>query len=574
MENNNEKNNEKDNEKNKEKDNEKDDVLFDKLKKAKRRKRRKVIITTVLLLVLAGVVVTGVVLRLRRQVRTQFETATAEVLSYQASSGRISTAVYGSGVLSYMDYEDVTAPEGVEVEEIRVRAGDVLAAGDVVATVDSNTVMTALADTQSELESLDDQISSAKSDSVSSYMTASVAGRVKRVYAKEGENVVDVMMEHGALAILSLDGYMTVTVDSELAVGTAVTVRTGENTYSGTVERSGDGQSVVSLTDDGPEYEAEAVVLDASGTELGRGALEIRSPLSITGYAGTVGWVNIRENQRVYNGTSLFTLSNTSYTANYDALLRTRAEQEERLNTLIGLLDSGCVTAPFDGIVTAVSSSGTAQSGDTVLATMAPNQQVCVSVAVDETDILSLELGQSAEVTISSVSDEPYTGVVTEISKVGTSSSGVTQYSAVVTLDKDTKMLSGMTASVEIQIQGVDNVVLIPVDALHQTRDIAYVFTSYDEELKEYGGMKEVVTGVSNSSYVEIVSGLEAGETVYYTENTAASGGTSFMMPDSMGGFGNSGDRSSGGSGNGAGSGGNRPADGNFAGGQPGRNGG
>lgn len=564
--------------------NEMDDVLFDKLKKAKRRKRRKVIITTVLLLMLAGVGTTVAVLSLRSRVRTQFGAATAQVKSYQASSGRISTAVCGSGVLSYMDHEDVTVPEGVELEEIRVHAGDVLTAGDVVATVDGNTVMTALADTQSELESLDDQISSAKSDSVSSYMTASVAGRVKRVYVRKDENVVDVMMEHGALAILSLDGYMTVTVESDLAVGAAVTVHTGEKTYPGTVERCVGGQSVVSLTDDGPEYEAEAVVLDASGAELGRGTLEIRSPLSVTGYAGTVGWVNVRENQRVYNGTSLFTLSNTSYTANYDALLRTRAEQEKRLNTLIDLLGSGCVTAPFDGIVTAVTESSTdddvqaQQSGDPVVATMAPNQQVCVNVAVDETDILSLELGQSAEVTISSVRDEPYTGVVTEISKVGTSASGVTQYSAVVTLDKDAKMLSGMTASVEIQIQGVDDVVLIPVDALHQTRDIAYVFTAYDEELKEYGGMKEVVTGVSNSSYVEIVSGLEPGETVYYTEKANANA-MGFMMPAGPGDFGGSGSRQPDTGGNRPNPGGNRPAGGNFTGGdfagsQPGRNGG
>ena len=85
----------------------------------------------------------------------------------------------------------------------------------------------------------------------------------------------------------------------------------------------------------------------------------------------------------------------------------------------------------------------------------------------------------------------------------------------------------------DIQIQGVDDVVLIPVDALHQTRDMSYVFTSYDEELKEYGGMVEVVTGASNSSYVEIVSGLNPGDTVYYTEKTA---NNFFSMMPNMGG--------------------------------------
>ena len=98
---------------------------------------------------------------------------------------------------------------------------------------------------------------------------------------------------------------------------------------------------------------------------------------------------------------------------------------------------------------------------------------------------------------------------------------------------------------------------LIPTDALHQTRDSAYVYTSYDEQTKEYGGMVEVVAGTSNSSYVEIMSGLNPGDTVYYTEK--ASSGNSFMMPmgNMMGGS-SSGFGGSGGFSGSTGSGGNR----------------
>ena len=80
--------------------NERDDILFEQLKKAKRRKRRRVIITVVLLLLVLLAGGAGAVVYLRKQVRTQFAAATAEVKSYQATTGRISSNVSGSGSLS------------------------------------------------------------------------------------------------------------------------------------------------------------------------------------------------------------------------------------------------------------------------------------------------------------------------------------------------------------------------------------------------------------------------------------------------------------------------------------------
>lgn len=555
--------------------NERDDLLFAQLKKAKRRKRRKVIITVTLVLSLVLIAGAGAVIYLRGRVRSQFVQDTAQVQSYAATTGRISSTVSGSGSLSYLDFEDVTVPTGVTVEEVLISRGDILEAGDVIARVDVNSVMTALADTQTALEELDDQLNDAGSDAVDSYISASVPGRVKRLFAQKGDAVVDVMMEHGALALLSLDGLMSVTVEADLKQGSSVTVRSEGTAYSGKVESSVSGRSVVTLTDNGPVYGAQAEVLDGSGALLGTGILEIHSPLAVTGYAGTVSWVSASENQQIYSGSYLFSLTDTHYTVNYDNLLRTRSQKEQIMNRLLALLREGCVTAPISGIVTAVSDTTssdtleyTQDGSEFVLATMAPKEQMSVSLAVDETDILSLELGQSAQVTVRSIGEDSYTGTVTEISKVGTTMSGVTQYTAVVTLDREEKMLSGMTASVDIQIQGVDGVVLIPVEALHQTRDYAYVYTSYDEELKEYGGMKEVVTGTSNSKYVEIVSGLQEGDTVYYTEQETFS--FSFeMMPMGQGGFGgNTGGGNFGGNAGGGNPGGNRgnPGDGDFGG--------
>lgn len=56
-----------------------------------------------------------------------------------------------------------------------------------------------------------------------------------------------------------------------------------------------------------------------------------------------------------------------------------------------------------------------------------------------------------------------------------------------ITLEKAEKWLSGMSASVAIRIEGVENALLIPSDALMQTSSSSYVYTSYDEETGEAG---------------------------------------------------------------------------------------
>ena len=171
----------------------------------------------------------------------------------------------------------------------------------------------------------------------------------------------------------------------------------------------------------------------------------------------------------------------------------------------------GGLTAPISGTVYSVTELEDLESGTTdEVLTLAPDVSMSVTISVDEDDILSLALDQTAEVTVSFLGDEVLSGTVTEIDKTASDGS----YTAVITLDKVEGMLPGMTAGVDIRIEGVDDALLIPADALHQTSSGYYVYTEYDEDSGEYGGRVEVVPGLSNSSYVEIKSGLAEGETV------------------------------------------------------------
>lgn len=495
----------------------KEDALFETLNQNKMAKKRKRIRTAVILAAgLAVILIVGVSM-LRRQVREQFGGTNQEVLSQQVQRGAISTVVSGSGMLTNVDTQILSIPSGVEVTETLVEFGDAVKEGDLLAIVDMATVRSAMSSLQEEIEELDDQITDAEGDTVSSYVSAGVPGRVKILYGEAGMLVEDAMVEHGGLAVLSLDGYMAVDLESQaLAEGESVTVvlSDGEE-IEGTVDAVTGDTATILVTDNGPAYDEEVRILAEDATEIGTGKLYIHNPLMVTGYAGKISTVHASLNQQVYSGTTLFTLTDTASSASYDALLRSRSEKEETLLELLKIQRYGGLTAPIAGSVYAVAElDDEAEEEITDIVTLSPDISMSVTISVDESDILSLELGQEAEVSVSSVSDETLKGTLTEIDK--TDSSGA--YTAVITLDKVDGMIPGMTASVDVRIEGVDDALLIPVDALHQTSSGYYVYTTYDEETETFGGRVDVVPGLSNSNYVEIKSGLNEGDTVYYTE--------------------------------------------------------
>ena len=412
------------------------------------------------------------------------------------------------------------------------------------------TVRSAMSNLQDEIDSLDNQIAKADGDKASTRVAAGVPGRLKVLWGEEGDKVTDVMVEHGALAIISLDGYMALDLETEaLAEGDSVTViRENGKEIKGRVETVVDGIATVLVTDDGPKN-GEKVTVKAEETELGNGELYVHNPLMVTGYAGTIRSIHVKENAKVNKNTYIYTLKDTEYSANFDTLLRTRSESEETLLDLLNIQKYSGITAPMNGSLFSVADLDETEIV-TELATLSPDREVSVTISVDENDILALNLGQETNVTVSSVTEDVLTGVVTEIDKTATDGA----YTAVVTLDKIPGMLPGMTADVDVKIQGVDNAILCPADAVHYTSTGAFVYTSYDTETGEYGGRTDVVTGLSNDDFVEITKGLKVGDTVYYTEAI-----TMFDVFTAMSGMGM-----------GGGMGGNRGGSGMPSGGMPG----
>lgn len=137
------------------------------------------------------------------------------------------------------------------------------------------------------LEELDEAMEEEAGVSADGTISASAAGRVKAIYAGEGDGVLDVMSDEGALLLLSLDGLMAVDIDDNgaMAMGDAVQVlRPDGTTVAGRVTQVADGVATVTVTDEGTSCGEHVSVSDGQGTALGEGELYIHSELKVTGY--------------------------------------------------------------------------------------------------------------------------------------------------------------------------------------------------------------------------------------------------------------------------------------------------
>ena len=527
-----------------------DDVLFEALNREKKKKRNRRIRRIVIILAVVALLLAYAVNTLQKRVRETVAAQTDAIKSTVAVIGTVSTTVSGSGTIRDEDTEEISVPAGVKITEVLVESGDKVLSGDELATVENADVLNALADVQKQIDAKDAEMENAASEAVDEILRAKVSGRIKKIYAQPGDGVAACMVRNGALAVISRDGYMALEIEnSSLKTGDTVSLlRADGSSLTGEVDRIYSGKAVI-LTDDRlPEVEEELTVKNSAGEILGHAAVYIHSPVRVTGYTGTVDYLSVKENDNVWEGASIFRLRDTKTPARYDSIVKEREELEKTLLALLTIYRDGALCAPFDGTVLTVeydednnmaaaaksvssqSAAYPAQSGNSVSAvskeetkvlTLSRDKKMSVAIPVDETDILALQPGQEAVLTVEAIGRDSYHGFITELDRSADSSGGVTSYTATVTFDKAEHMLAGMTADVIINISGRENVLILPAEAVNRTSASAYVFTGYVAETGMLTDPKTVTVGVSNEEYTEIRSGLSEGETVYYKENNS-----------------------------------------------------
>lgn len=143
-----------------------------------------------------------------------------------------------------------------------------------------------------------------------------------------------------------------------------------------------------------------------------------------------------------------------------------------------------------------------------------------MSLSIDETEISKVKTGQAVDITINANEDEEYTGKISFINQIGTYSSSGSKYNATVKFTNDGNVKLGMSASVSIILEKAEDVIAVPIEAIQTENDTKYVVVVNDDKSTSN---VTVETGISNSAYVEIKSGLTGEETVRMIETSTES---------------------------------------------------
>lgn len=206
---------------------------------------------------------------------------------------------------------------------------------------------------------------------------------------------------------------------------------------------------------------------------------------------------------------------------------------------------SPVITAPFSGVVGSVnlvegmvltSANSTTSINSQRVAVIKGDSLPVISVSLSEIDVPKVKVGQKVTVTIDSIADKTFTGVVATVDRVGSTSNNVTSYTSKIKLDSSVdEILPNMAVTANIILQTKTDVLIVPSSSLTNENgsQFARVLKNGNEVLIP------VELGISSETDTEVISGLNEGDTVITSTRTNSSAKSSSSQTKSV--FGGSG---------------------------------
>ena len=335
----------------------------DKIDKGSKKKKQKT--KAAIAVVLVAAIAAGGVFTFRSKGK-KTQASGSLVMESKVQKGNLSQTVEGTGTLENADSTDLKIPAGLKIKKVKVSEGDEVKKGDTLATVDRTSLLAALAQTQTDLDDVNNQLGDEADSDTSKYVESSVDGRVKKIYASKNTDAADTVLEKGALMLISLDGKMAVKMDTtvSLTVGQEVkVVLSSGSSVTGTVTKSDDEFCTITVTDKGTKYNDKVTAYTSSGTKIGTGKLYINKEAKVTATSGTVSSILVSENEYVSEGDNLIKLKGDFQSEEYLSLESEKEDLEEKLASLLKIAKNNTITADSAGIITEINVSEDSESG-------------------------------------------------------------------------------------------------------------------------------------------------------------------------------------------------------------------
>jgi multidrug efflux pump subunit AcrA (membrane-fusion protein) len=390
--------------------------------------------------------------------------------------GVVQSTVSGNGTLEPARKVELSFGASGEVTAIKVKAGEKVTKGQVLAEVDSSSARASLASAEAQLIEAEEAVESAAEAEAEASEEVAYEGGARTVF----------------VGLMSEDGTGAAKAEEEVTAPAKGKEEAKEEQPEAAEEPSSESSAPTS----------------GGGSETGSG--------SETGGGATLSLPTAEANLR-------------------EAELSVKSARQEVRETTLRAPISGTIASVSGAVgetVSGGSSSGNSEASSPVATgdessggsesfmVLAQLQRLKMEVSFSEADIGEVREGQTATVAIDSMEGTELAGRVTKVSVLpGEGSSGVVEYPATILLTQSAKGLrAGMSASAEVVVEQVKNALTVPSEAISQAADGKTV--TVEEDGKE--ATKTVTIGLAGDETTEVVSGVKAGQTLVLPEATVA----------------------------------------------------
>ncbi|HMN16504.1 MAG TPA: efflux RND transporter periplasmic adaptor subunit [Ignavibacteriaceae bacterium] len=210
--------------------------------------------------------------------------------------------------------------------------------------------------------------------------------------------------------------------------------------------------------------------------------------------------------------------------ADYNRLLASIEAAKARIKQYEVALENTLIRAPFDGTVLTknaevgeiVAPFGGSTTSKTAVVTIADMSSLLVEADVSESNIEMIRLNQDCEITLDAYPEKSYAAYVFKIVPTADRSKA-TVLVKVGFKNYDSRVLPEMSAKVSFFTNPIDTsvvnqkpILVIPSSSVRSEDGKSYIFTISDDKAVK----NEIITGQKLGSYVEVISGLQAGQKV------------------------------------------------------------
>ena len=483
----------------------------------------------------------------------------------------ITNSLSGSGTLQPANSYTVTTLVTGDVLMADFEEGDVVEKDTVLYQIDSSDVENSIERAEISLGQSQRNYANA---SEKQNLKSPIAGIVQTLNVMVGDNVtagqpIAVIRDNSVMTIkvpfaasdaaaFYVGQPATITLDStfETLSGTVQTVAIDSVAGVGNVPTR---YVTIEVISPGNLTDTQAATVSIGGKDCTAGAtFTYRAAATISAEtSGTVISIQATEGSRVVKNQTLVTLGGDDLSDIVQSAAESLRSAELSVSSAQKELDNYTITSPIKGTIV----EKKYKQGDTIeergktLCVIYDLEYLEMTLNIDELDISSISVGQIVTVTAEAVSGKVFQGEVTRVSVAGSTSNGTTVYPVTVRIDDTDGLLPGMNVDAEIVLSKAENVLSVPNEAVLRgnvvliTNNSPSAANAIDREAPDSYVYVTVVPGVSDDDYTEIQSGLQDGDVVAYVSVTNNVNPWVQMMGGNGGGMSGGGSRPSMGSG-------------------------